>query len=120
LSAFVEDALGLRPHSLLPLLQIKERIMSTTPLLDLFPVHKASMHIMHNDHLNNYETAASTIREELRDTEGYADDWPSPEEMQKAIATNEIWEVRWFPNTPVGSCVVYAATLEAALAFANE
>jgi hypothetical protein len=36
--------------------------------------------------------------------------------MQRAIATDELWTMQWYPETPVGFCVLHASTLAALLA----
>lgn len=41
--------------------------------------------------------------------------WASPEERKAAIATNELWVLQWYPDTPVGFFLVSAATLDALL-----
>ena len=39
-----------------------------------------------------------------------------PEDMEAMVAADMIWEVRWYPSTPIGFCIVAAATLERAWA----
>jgi hypothetical protein len=41
------------------------------------------------------------------------------EEIKESIQTDEIWEMIWFPETPVGSYKVCAPTLEKLLEKAN-
>lgn len=45
--------------------------------------------------------------------------WISPEERQKAIDTNSWWTLQWYPETPVGFCIISASSLEALLAAAE-
>lgn len=81
-----------------------------------FPAHKAGLMIEHNPHLGNYETVAEWVaRREVDD-----DDWPSPEQRDKAIATDTLWLVQWYPETPVGFRMVAAADLAEALKAASE
>lgn len=83
----------------------------------LFPEHKASLHLTHNDHKSYYLTVADAIRD---GDHGYKDsDWISEEQRQKAIDTNECWTLQWYPNTPVGFCLMSAADLSALLIAAN-
>lgn len=83
-----------------------------------FPPHKASLHLTHNQHLAYYLTVEASIAD--RD-HGYADDcWISPEQRQKAIDTNECWTIQWYPETPVGFCILSAADLEPLLVAASE
>lgn len=74
------------------------------------PEHKAGLSLTHNEHRNYYQSAREAIAEW---DDGYAD-WP-PGEMEKAIATDSIWVLHWYPNTPVGFNCVAASTLEAVL-----
>jgi hypothetical protein len=87
------------------------------PLDDLMPKHAAGLTISHNDHKGIYQSAADWAAE--NDERRYAD-WVSDEERAKAIATDSIWTVQWYPNTPVGFNCVAASTLEAALKAARE
>lgn len=36
------------------------------------------------------------------------------------IDTNEVWELQWYPDTPIGSYKVIGATLESVLKKAKE
>lgn len=82
-----------------------------------FPEHKASLHLIHNEHLGYYQTVAQSI--ERRDF-GYTDEcWVSQEQRQKAIATNECWVLQWYPETPVGFCLLSAADLDVLLTAAS-
>ena len=83
----------------------------------VFPRHKASLHLTHNDHLSVYETAKDWIEE--RERSG-AVDFVAEGERQRCIDTNEVWHLQWYPNTPVGFCDVAAATLGALLAWVKE
>lgn len=78
-----------------------------------FPKHKASLHLMHNDHLSYYATVEQAIK---NDDHGYNEDcWVSPEQRQKAIETNECWSLQWYPETPVGFYILSAADLDVLL-----
>jgi hypothetical protein len=85
----------------------------------IFPDHKISLHLDHNQHKGYYETAARWIADQ--EAMGHMDDedWASLEQKQKAIDTDEVWSLQWYPNTPVGSYCVYAADLDVLLAFAK-
>lgn len=82
---------------------------NTLEELDIkWPEHKASLHITHNGNKANYETI-----------EAYCDwhkvtdeDWATPTSKQRAIETDSLWEVQWYPDTPVGFNVKYGATLK--------
>jgi len=83
---------------------------------NLFPKHDASLHLTHNQHKAYYMTVLECI--EARDF-GY-NDWISDEQRDKAIETNECWFLQWYPNTPVGFCILASADLEPLLAAARE
>ena len=83
-----------------------------------FPKHEASLELTHNEHKACYRTVAQSIAD---DDHGYQDDcWVSEEQKQKAIDTNDCWVLQWYPNTPVGFCILAAADLDVLLAKANE
>jgi hypothetical protein len=46
--------------------------------------------------------------------------WVSEDERKRAIALNSMWSVQWYPQTPIGFCVVHASSLTAALNAALE
>ena len=67
----------------------------------------------HNPQLGVYESVSQYAEHHFMLYE-----WP-PGERDKAIATNELWVMQWYPDTPIGSYVCAASTLEALLAYAN-
>ncbi len=79
-----------------------------------FPKHKAALYLTHNEHKSVYQTVENEI------LEGRYDfcEWVSPEQREKAIATNEAWTLQWYPDTPVGFCALAAADLSVLLAAA--
>jgi len=87
-----------------------------TDLTSLLPKHKSSLTIIHNDHLNTYETVECYLS-------AFGDfnehEWYSQSEYDTAIETNELWEIHWYPDTPIGSYKVYGSTLENAIRYAN-
>lgn len=80
-----------------------------------WPPHKASLHLTHNQHLDYYHNVAQAIE----DGDHGMDRWVSDEQKQKAIATNDCWTLQWYPETPVGFCLLAAADLDVLLAAAN-
>lgn len=46
---------------------------------------------------------------------GCKTDWISEEERTKGIATNSMWELQWYPETPIGSYRLAASSLPALL-----
>lgn len=81
----------------------------------LLPRHKVALYLTHNDHKSVYETAAQWV--EKRETLGGPPEFTSPEERAKAIETDELWELQWYPDTPVGSHHVCASSLGAIMAW---
>jgi hypothetical protein len=79
-----------------------------------FPVHKAGMMLFHDDHKTNYQTAGDWITEQK---DNY--DWESDGAKQRAIDTDSIWTLTWYPATPIGSYSIAAPTFEELLNFAN-
>jgi hypothetical protein len=75
------------------------------------PKHKCGLFLTHNEHKNIYQTAEEYIKNEDHTT------WESEEHKQKAINTNEIWTLQWYPETPIGFYEISAPTLEDLLNF---
>lgn len=81
----------------------------------MFPRHKASLHLTHNQHKAYYETI-----EEYQGNFDWEDDWVSDEQRKKALETQELWELQWYPDTPIGSYKIMGADLDAVLSKALE
>lgn len=61
-----------------------------------FPKHDAGMFITHNEHKNYYENIEEfIINNDIKE-------FISEEDKQKCIDNNDIWEIQWYPNTPIG------------------
>lgn len=78
----------------------------------------SSLILSFNDHKSNYQTLAQAI--EWRGDWYSADDFVSPEEMQRAIDTNTVWTLQWYPRSPVGFCNLHASSLDVLLKAAAE
>lgn len=78
-----------------------------------FPKH-LTLHINHNDHESSYEK----IEDYLKDRHIKPEDI-LPEDREQIIRTNSIWEVQWYPRTPISFYYVAAATLERCLEIIN-
>lgn len=86
----------------------QERERWESDIETMLPEHEASLHIQHNAHKGNYETIeAYTDWCKVHD-----EDWATPTSKQRAIATDSLWEIQWYPNSPVGFNVIYGATLQ--------
>lgn len=78
----------------------------------------SSLTIAFNDqHACNYNTAQQWAEDFPVSNEMHnyntLDEWVSPEEREKAIANNSVWSIQWYPDTPVGFCILYASSFEA-------
>jgi hypothetical protein len=71
----------------------------------LLPAHKASLHLIHNQHKSFYEP----ITQYLEDRE---DRYEDVELNRQCIEADSIWDLQWYPNTPVGFYFVYGPTLQ--------
>lgn len=88
-----------------------------------FPRHDCGLHLTHNNHKDYYQTVEQYIKDiadRSDEDEGEKEDWVSDEQRTKAIETNEMWELTWYPDTPVGSFCLWASDLEVLLKAANE
>lgn len=77
-----------------------------------------SLHIGFNDdHAANYVTAQQWHDEYGFYTGSDEDriDWVSEDERLKAIETNSVWTLQYYPNTPVGFNCIGASSLPAIL-----
>ncbi len=83
--------------------ELADAIKSSLPRYDIF------MSIEHNRHKVYYETV-----ERYMPSVG-SHDWVCDGEYQRAIDTDEIWQAQWYPDTPIGSFDLCAATLPALL-----
>ena len=74
--------------------------------LNWLPKHAAGLYLEHNTHKSIYQS-----------TENYCADitelWVSEDERLKAIATDSVWTLQWWPNTPNHSWKINASTLDA-------
>jgi hypothetical protein len=82
------------------------------------PRHECSLSLAHNQNRDYYETVQQYA-------DGFADrgcplEWVSDEQKAKAVATNEIWVIQWYPDTPVGFIRLAACDLGVLLDAANE
>ena len=77
------------------------------------PRHEVALSIHHNEHKTYYSTVAEELS--LLDSEPC---WLSSEDRQKAIDNDDMWEIMWYPKTPVGFHRVAASSLEGVLQLA--
>lgn len=90
-------------------------MLETDQLLSLLPAHECGLSIEHNEHKVYYESIGEYLgRHEMAET------WKDKEAWQRMMDTDEIWEMQWFPRTPVVSAHVCAPTLSELLEWAKE
>lgn len=77
------------------------------------PKH-VGMHISHNEHRLYYQTVEEYIAEQRNML------WVPGDSRARAIASGELWSVQWYPDTPVGYCIVHGETLQEILDYINE
>ena len=75
--------------------------------LDQLPRH-ISLQIAHNPHAALYQTAA----EYLEHANAEVGDELTHLDYLAIVITDDLWEAHWHPNTPVGSCALYAPSIE--------
>ena len=83
------------------------------------PEHKCGLTLEHNDCRNVYMTVRKMIEEWQDTTMEDLYQWESDEHKQRAIDTNEIWTLQWYPDNPVGFFAIAAPTLDELLAYAE-
>ena len=77
-----------------------------------FPPYQCSMTLEHNPHKVAYQTVAQWLA--ATDVES-GPVWPSAEERQRAVDSNEMWLLTWYPHTAVRFQWAAAAALDAVL-----
>ena len=78
------------------------------------PKHKCGLYLDHNPQEACYETVDEWIGREP----DY--DWETDAAKKLAIATNSVWTLQWYPDTPIGFFNIASPTLEGLLKYANK
>jgi hypothetical protein len=81
-----------------------------------FPKHACGLFLTHNEHLSYDET----VEQWLKSGQGRNVSFQSEASKAACIATNECWQLQWYPDTPIGFIHIAAPTLEELLEFAAE
>ncbi|WP_462118122.1 hypothetical protein [Methylorubrum extorquens] len=82
-----------------------------------FPHHESSLKLIHNDHRSCHITVAQAAE---RGHPVYKDEqWVSPEQKTKAVATDECWTLQWYADAVASYHTPSAADLDALLAAAK-
>ena len=74
--------------------------------------HCVGMSIEYNEHKLVYQGIEEYLQLHVNELDVMDVD---PSDWEQIVATDTIWEVRWYPRTPIGFNQVAAATLERAL-----
>lgn len=82
------------------------------------PEHKCGLFLNHNEHRNYYMTAVDYIKE--WEAQPCPPDWKDENAKRRAVETDEIWELQWYPDTPIGFNRVAAPTLREVLELAKD
>ncbi len=79
----------------------------------IFPRHDITLYLTHNQHRSYYQT----IEEYVSDMN--LDNWINEEEKTAALASQDFWELQWYPDTPIGSYCLLAHNLDNLLVYAR-
>jgi hypothetical protein len=78
-------------------------------LRSLLKGEHTSITINFNDHKGSYVKTAEAV---IDGTYDYAD-WVSDDEKRKAVETDSVWTLQWYPETPIGFYCLAASSLDA-------
>lgn len=98
--------------------EVKMLALSAPAVYTFLPIHEASLSITHNPNRDYYLTVRQFVEQEC---DRWGEDtwqWQSDEAKQRAIDTNELWEMHWYPLTPISFYKIAAPSLSELLAFA--
>jgi len=70
----------------------------------VLPEHKCSLTISHNKHKDYYESLEDYYYD-VKDEIGLA-------LYKECIEEDSIWEMQWYPETPIGFYIIYSTTFE--------
>lgn len=82
-------------------------------LKDLLPKQKGGLCIFLDEHCSNYQSVEEYSLE-------ISDNWISENSRKKAIELDTVWELIWYPTTPIGSYRLAAHDFEALIAYYAE
>lgn len=76
--------------------------------MNWLPKHKCGLYLTHNEHKDSYEEIGQWIVDQTE-----PNDWVSEDEMERAIETDSVWALQWYPDTPIGFYRLTASSLDA-------
>jgi len=93
--------------------------MTPAEMVALLPAHEGSLNLAHNEHKSTGQTVEEWLIE--LDEEGNSDlyDWVSDEQKQKALTTDTLWTLQWYPDDSDSFYAMAAADLDALLTAAR-
>ena len=77
-----------------------------------FPKYNISLCLSHNEYKNYYSSIETAVEDHT-----VREFWLVGEK-EKALATGDIWELQWYPSTPIGFHKVVGASLEVVMSAA--
>lgn len=83
--------------------------------VDIFPPHKCGLYLTHNQHKDYHEPLERYLVDQGFDE----DSWATEYSKAAALAADELWDLQWYPNTPIGFYRIIGATLEEVLTAAK-
>lgn len=84
-------------------------------LIAVLPQHQGSLALIHNEHKDTYTPVAKWCA----DNTGWMT-WENDEARSRAIKMDSVWQLVWYPDTPVGHCCLCAPTLSELLEMAKK
>jgi hypothetical protein len=82
-----------------------------------FPPHNCGLYLEHNPNRDYSQSVAEWVAEN-NDRELFV--WKDDASRDRAIETNELWTLQWYPFTSIGFNAVAAPTLQDLLKWASE
>lgn len=77
----------------------------------------SSLTLSFNDHACNYVTVKEAVESNCMLEHGT---WVSDEEKRRAIESNSLWSLHWYPDTPIGCYDLMGSSLESVVMAAME
>ena len=75
-----------------------------------FPPHECGLYLEHNTNRDFYQTVKQWLDDQQDGAAMYT--WENDAALERAIDTNEIWTLQWYPKYPNSFYAVAAPTLE--------
>jgi hypothetical protein len=76
---------------------------------ETLPEHEISLGLIHNPHHGEFQS----VEDFTADSD--PDEWVSPDQRMKAISKDDLWQLKWYADTPTIFQQLFAADLSALL-----